>query len=88
MYQLSVEHEFNQNPGVWWPVFPLSKFYTVYVRTQLRNHVDKQPVKRFKRWKSYAIYTHIKFGMLQVRENENSLRKCSGSTAQLRSPAP
>jgi len=26
--------------------------------------------------------------MLQVRENENSLRKCSGSTAQLRSPAP
>ena len=33
-------------------VFPLRKFYTkrmfVLVRMQLRNHVDTQPVERFK----------------------------------------
>jgi len=30
-------------------------------------------------------YIHdIKFGMLQVRKNEISLRKCSGSSAHLR----
>jgi len=28
----------------------------VLVRVQLRNHVDTQTVKRFKRYKSYAIY--------------------------------
>jgi len=41
----------------------------VSVRVRLRSHVDTQPVKRFKRPKGYAI------GMLQVRENEISLRK-------------
>jgi len=28
----------------------------VLVRMQLRNHVDTQPVKRFKCYKGYAIY--------------------------------
>jgi len=54
-------------------------------RMQLRNHVDTQPMKRSNR---YAIYIHhIKFGMLEVRENEISLRKLSGGTAQLRNLA-
>jgi len=52
---------------------------------QLCNHVDKVLVKCFKRWKSYVIYINdIRFGMWQVRENEISLRKWSGVTAQLR----
>jgi len=35
--------------------------------------------------KGYAIYIYdIKLGMLQVRKNEISLRKCSGSSAHLR----
>jgi len=38
-------------------LFPPRKFYTeqmyVLLRTQLRSHVDTQPVKRYK---SYAIY--------------------------------
>jgi len=41
-------------------VFPLRQFDTeqmfVLVRMQLRKHVDAQPVKRFKRYKGYAIY--------------------------------
>ena len=49
------------------------------VRMQFNKHVHTQPVKRFER----AIY-HIKFGMLQVRKNEVSLRKCPGGSAQLR----
>jgi len=40
-------------------VFPLSKFYSeqifVLASIQLRNNVDTQPVKRFKRPKGYAI---------------------------------
>jgi len=44
--------------------------------------VDTQPVKRFDRAMRY-IYD-IKFGILQVRMNEISLRKCSGSSAHLR----
>jgi len=44
--------------------------------------VDTQPVKRFDRAMRY-IYD-IEFGMLQVRINEISLRKCSGSSAHLR----
>ena len=49
----------------------------IFVDMKLRNHEDTQPVKPFKWWKSYGIgYIHdIKFGMLQVRENEISLRK-------------
>ena len=43
----------------------------------LRNHVDAQLVKRYK---GYAIYIYdIKFALLQVRENEISLRTWSGS---------
>jgi len=42
-------------------VFLLRKFYTeqlfVLVRMQLRSYVVKQPTKRFKRYKSCAIYT-------------------------------
>ena len=52
------------------------------VRMQFHNHVDTQPVKRFDRAMRYVC--HIKFGMLQVRKNEISLRKCSGSSAHLR----
>jgi len=54
----------------------------VLVRMQFHNHVDTQPVKRFERAMRY-IYD-IKLGMLQVRKNEISLRKCSGSSAHLR----
>jgi len=48
---------------------------------QSRNHVYTQPGKRFKR-----IYPYITFGILQVRENEISLRKWRG--AVLRNCAP
>ena len=44
--------------------------------------VDTQSVKRFDRAMWYVY--DIKFGMLQVRKNEISLRKCSGSFAHLR----
>jgi len=48
---------------------------------------DPQTVKHFKRYKGYEIYCiyDIKFGMLQVRENDISIRKWSGGTAHLRS---
>jgi len=55
----------------------------VSVRMQFHNHVDTQQVKRFER-AMRCIYD-IKSGMLQVRENEISLRRCSGSSAHLRS---
>jgi len=53
---------------------------------QLHNDADTQLVKRFKRQKVCAIYCiyDIKFYMLQVRENEISLRKWSDSAAHLR----
>jgi len=45
-------------------VFPARQFYTeqmfVLVRMELNNRVDAQPMKRFKRYKGYAI----KFEML------------------------
>jgi len=51
---------------------------------QLSNHADTQAAKRFEHYKSYAIYPYdIKFEMLQMRENEISLRNWSGSTAHL-----
>jgi len=50
----------------------------VLVRMQFRNHVDTQSVKRFRAVR--CIYD-IKLGMLQVRKNEISLRKCSGGSA-------
>ena len=49
---------------------------------QFHNDVDTQTVKRFDRAMRYIH--DIKFGMLQVRKNEISLRKCSGSSAHLR----
>ena len=68
---------------------PVRKFYIeqifVLVRMQFHNHVDTQPVKRFER-AMRCIYD-IKFGMLQVRKNEISLRECSGCSAHLRSCA-
>jgi len=53
------------------------------MRMQLRNHVDTQPVERFKRYKSYVIYCmhDIKIGTLQVHEDKISLHKWSGGTA-------
>jgi len=62
------------------------KFYTeqmfVLVRMQFHNHVDTQTVKRFER--AMPCIYDIKFGMLQVRKNEISLRKSSGVSAHLR----
>jgi len=60
----------------------------VLVRIQLRNHVDARPVRRFRCRRAYALYTYyiqhdIKFVMLQVRENEISLRRWSCGTALL-----
>ena len=52
------------------------------VRMQFHNHVDTQPVKRFGR--AMRCICDIKFGMLQVRKNEISLRKRSGGSPQLR----
>jgi len=54
----------------------------VSVRIQFHNHVDTQPVKRFDR--AMRCVFDIKSGMLQVRKNEISLRKYSGSSAHLR----
>jgi len=51
---------------------------------QLRNHVETQAMKRFKRKRAMRYIYDTKFGTLQVRENEISLRKCSCGTAQLR----
>jgi len=57
-------------------------------------HAIAQPCRHtnseaFPALKGYAICTYrIKFRMLEVRENETSLRKLSGGTAQLRSCAP
>jgi len=42
---------------------------------QFHNHVDTQPVKRFDG--AMRQICDIKFGMLQVRKNEISLRKYS-----------
>jgi len=54
----------------------------------MRNRVDAQLVKRFKRYKRLCdVYIHIKFGMLQARKSEISLRTCSGGAAQLHSCA-
>ena len=52
-------------------------------RMQLRSHVGTQPVKRFRRDKVYAIclWYCIRFGMLQVRENEISLFHWPGGAA-------
>jgi len=42
---------------------------------------------RFKTWKGYMQYVHdIEFGMLQVHENEISLRKWSDGSAHSRAP--
>jgi len=49
---------------------------------QFHNHVDTQPEKCFDR--SMRCLYDIKFGMLQVRKNDISLRKFSGSSAHLR----
>jgi len=45
------------------------------VRIQLRIYVDTQPVKRFSVERAIRKIYDIKFGMLQVRKNEISLRK-------------
>ena len=43
------------------PVLPLRKLHTeqlfIFARVQLSDRVDTQPVKRFKHYKGYAIYT-------------------------------
>jgi len=52
-------------------VFPQRKFHIeqmfALVRIHLRNHVDTQPVRRFKCCRGYAVSTYaINFGMFQV----------------------
>jgi len=65
---------------------PVRKLYILQmfalVRMQFHNHVDTQPVKRFDR--AMRQICDIKFGMLQVRKNEISLRKLSAGSAHLR----
>jgi len=53
---------------------------------QWLDNTDPRPVKRFKRYRAmrYIYIYDIKLGMLQVDENEISLRKWFGCTAQLR----
>jgi len=51
----------------------------VSVRMQFHNHGDT-PVKRFER--GMRCTYDIKVGILHVRKNEISLRKCSGGSAQ------
>jgi len=49
--------------------------------------MQTQPVKRKRAMRYIYIYMYvydIKFGMLQVRENDISLRKWSGGAVQLR----
>jgi len=54
-------------------------------RMQLRNHADSKTMKRSLGWKGYAIYTYnTKFGLLEVRDNEISLRTLCSGTRQLR----
>ena len=71
----------------WRLVFPLRKIFTkpifVLVNMQLRNHAmhNQWSVPSVERPMRY-MYDN-KFGMLQVRENEISLRKWSGVMAQL-----
>jgi len=53
---------------------------------QLGDHADTKSVKCSKRWNDYAIYIYIydiKTELLEVRENEISLRKWSGGIARL-----
>ena len=53
-------------------VFPLRKFYTeqifILVSMQLRNHVETQPLKRFKRYKDCAIYMHKILNVANAQE--------------------
>jgi len=64
---------------------PLKKFYIEQMFFQSACNFTTmwtQPVKRFERAMQY-IYD-IKFGTLQVRNNDISLRKCSGDSEDLR----
>ena len=64
---------------------PLRKIYTEQMfvllptkRMQLRNHADKQRVKRSQHKKGYSIYTVLSWKCARMRP----LRKLSGGTAQ------
>jgi len=84
LFHLSVRlHKFVKSVASSVPVrtFYIEQMF-VSVRMQFHNHVDTQPVKRFER-AMQCIYD-IEFGMLQVRNNDISLRECSGSFEQLR----
>ena len=67
-------------------MFPARQFYTeqmfVLVRMELNNRVDVQPMKRFKRYKGYAI----KFEMLLSARVWDFISVCEwfGGTAHLR----
>ena len=56
-----------------------------YSASNCKIIVNSQPMKCFKYYKGAICYIYdIKFGMLQVRENEISLCKWSAGTAHLR----
>ena len=54
--------------------FASNKYLSYLVSMQLRNHADTQPSKRYE---GLCDIHDINVGMLQVRENEISLRKWS-----------
>ena len=84
-YQLSLHGKTSRKKGVKWWSFKKILHQTIFlVRIKLRNHVDTQSVKRFKRQKDIRYIYGIKFGMLQAHESKISLRKVSGDTAHLR----
>jgi len=56
----------------------------VSVRMQFHNHVDTASETFRKCYPLCNIIYDIKFGTLQVRNNDISLRKCSGGSAHLR----
>jgi len=83
--------------NVYEALFPLRNFYTEHLfvllrtkRMQLRNHADTRTASEtFQALKGLChIHLSIKFGMLQVRENEIALRKCLVVSAKSRSCAP
>jgi len=56
--------------------------FSAHASAQSRRRKNSETLQGLQRL--CDIYTVIKYGMLQVRENEFSLRKLSGDTAHLR----
>jgi len=74
----------------WWrTVFPLRKIH-IEQNISFSAHAIAQPCRHTngEAFQALTGLCDIKFGMLQVRENEISPRKRSGITGHLRSCAP